>query len=789
MREKISNETKIYTIVVVNLMLLAVLFLMLGNDLLPREARGFDEAVVPLETQWYVVGINGSKTEITPPTNVDIPKGEWMTVECVLPEIANDRQILMFRSSQQDLKVFIDGTLRDVYTTADVRPFGSSSKSTNVIVDIDTKDSGKVLTVALMSPNDYSGTFNQVYVGTFTGALRLLVIQHGFQLFLAWNLLTIGLVTSAIGVFLQYRYKFVFPMKYAAWAAIASSIQAIAESKLRQFYTPNMSVDAAVSYFIVGVVPTSLVLYVDAIQKGRHKKIHRPMVILCILNMIMNLVLQLTDVQDLMDSLTRTYALCAVTMVTVVCSAVLDFKQGHFAETRVPLIGVTIMYITGIAEIFSQLAHSLRFTTFFLNIGAVVLIIGAVMDSVGQIAKLSKEKHQAVLANSAKSDFLANMSHEIRTPINSIMGMNEMILRESGEDEIKVYASDIKRASENLLDIVNDILDFSKVESGKMDIVADEYELANLVKDTDNVMRVRAESKNLDFKIKADPSCPARLYGDESRVRQAIFNIVGNAIKYTEEGRVTLSISYEPIRNIDNPDSILMRFAVADTGIGIKEEDQGKLFNNFERFELKRNRNIEGSGLGLAITDRIVKLMKGWIKVDSVYGKGSTFTIYIPQGIVGSALIGDVQEKLKENGKNIQSYHESFKAPGRKILVVDDVAMNANVVKGLLKKTEVSVYTALSGLDCIEMCKKEKFDIILMDHFMPNMDGIETLMELRKRKLIDCPVVALTANAISGMKEMFLEKGFSDYLSKPVKPAELEAVVKKYLNAEKDAEN
>ncbi len=781
MKQKISTETKVYTILTVILMLLAIGFLLIGSALLPREARGLDGGCEVLRTDWYMLEKDGTRTQIEPPTSVKYPRGEWMTVECVLPKIKDSRQMLFFRSSQQDMYIYVDGMLRESYTTKNTRLFGRSSMSTNVVVEINKEDSGKTLSIMLMSPNEYSGTFNQVFIGTYTGFIRSLLIQYGLPLFTAGVILIIGIVTVILGVALQARYRFVFSLKYAAWTAIISSVQAIVESKLRQFYTTNMSVDGAVSYFLIGLLPIPVLLYVDAVQKERHRAHHRVMIIICLANMFLNIVLQLTGVQDLFDGMTRSYVLTGVSLITITASAIMDMRQGHFKETALPLFGVWFMFITGIVEVVAQLLHNLILTGFYQNVGALVLIIAAIMDSIGQIAKINREREQAILANSAKSDFLANMSHEIRTPINSIMGMNEMIIRESSEKEIKSYASDIKRASENLLDIVNDILDFSKVESGKMEIINEEYNLSNLIKDTDNAFRMRAESKNLEFTINVNPGCPSKLNGDESRIRQVIFNLLNNSVKYTDEGSIVFDVSYENPDDFSHGD-VMMRFSVQDTGIGIKKEDQDKLFNNFERFDLKRNRNIEGSGLGLAITDRIVKIMHGRIEVNSVYGKGSTFTLLIPQNTVGMESVGDIGEQIKKVSSNIPEYKESFKAPDAKILVVDDVAMNANVIKGLLKKTEIKVFTALSGKDCLEMCKKDKFDLILMDHFMPNMDGIETLENIRKQKLADCPVIALTANAISGMKEMYLEKGFVDYLSKPVKPAELEAVIKKHLD-------
>ncbi|MCR4616722.1 MAG: response regulator [Lachnospiraceae bacterium] len=779
-----ENKLTLEKIILTNIMMLCffalMAFLIVGSIVLPREARGFDEKCTPLETDWYLLKEDGSTEPIYPPTRIDYPKGEIMTVTAVLPEIKDTNLMLMFRSSQQDMAVYIDGVLREEYTTKYTRPFGKASLSTNVFVELDESDSGKIIQVDLESPNEYSGTFNAVHIGTFMGIYAYLWGKYGVPFVTAFLLMTFGIIAVILSFILQFRYKFAFSLKYAAWVAIFTSVQAIVESKLRQFYFPNMSVAGAVSYLVVGFAPTALLLYAEAVQKFRYKKLYRVAIIITLAAVIINAALQVFDIQDLFDSLPITYGLTAMTVLITIGTFVADVKSGHVKEILIPFVGMFLTYICGVFEIVSQLFYILDVTDFYLNLGAGVLLTFAIVDSIGQVAGIYQEKQKAELANKAKSEFLANMSHEIRTPINAIMGMDEMILRESSEDNVKGYATDIKRAGENLLDIIGDILDFSKVEAGKLDLEYEEYSLPELLCDINNIIKGRAESKNLDFKIVAQESCPKKLYGDESRIRQILLNLLNNAVKYTEEGSVLLDVSYVRYNDSDN-NNILMRFSVKDTGIGIKDEDRTRLFNNFERFDISRNRNIEGSGLGLAITDRLLKLMGGRIQVVSEYGKGSVFTAVIPQKCVGKEILGNIKECLEKDEHDLAQYHESFKAPDAKVLVVDDVAMNVNVIKGLLKKTEVKVYTALSGLDCIEMCKKDKFDLILMDHFMPKMDGIETFEELKKRNLVDCPVVALTANAIAGMKEMYLEKGFDAYIAKPIKPDELENVVKMYV--------
>ena len=397
---------------------------------------------------------------------------------------------------------------------------------------------------------------------------------------------------------------------------------------------------------------------------------------------------------------------------------------------------------------------------------------------------LEEQKMLADSANQAKSAFLANMSHDIRTPINAVLGMNEMILRECDDSDILGYSEKIRSAGNTLLGLINDILDFSKIEAGKLDIIPVDYDLTSVLNDLVNMIQPRAEAKGLAFETRLDGNIPKMLHGDEIRIKQIITNILTNAVKYTEKGTVTFAVTYE--NNSEN--SILLKVSVADTGIGIKSEDIPKLFSAFDRIEEERNRSIEGTGLGMSITKRLLAMMNSKLEVTSEYGKGSTFSFAIEQQVISPEPVGDFEEALRRSLANRKKYREKFTAPDAHILVVDDTPMNLEVFVSLLKKTLVRIDTAASGAECLALAAKEKYDVIFLDHMMPDKNGIETLNEMKALPgcpNIDTPTVCLTANAVSGARETYLNAGFDDYLTKPVEPEKLEDMLIKYLPEEK----
>lgn len=402
------------------------------------------------------------------------------------------------------------------------------------------------------------------------------------------------------------------------------------------------------------------------------------------------------------------------------------------------------------------------------------------LDDLLQLVEMKCE--DATAAAAAKSSFLANMSHEIRTPINAILGMNEMILREEQDEEIRGYAQNIQSAGTTLLSLVNDILDISKIESGKMEVVPEKYELNSMLYDILLVVQPRIEKKNLQLILDIDEMIPNVLYGDEVRIRQIITNILTNAVKYTEKGSVTLRV------RMKKKDSrhIILAVAVKDTGIGIRESRE-VLFASFQRGGDLKAHHIEGTGLGLAITQQLLEMMDSTLDMESIYGKGSLFSFELEQKIVSEEPMGNLNDLYQKRIAQEQKYKESFTAPEAQILVVDDNPMNRTVVKSLLKQTQVQIDMAEDGVDCLQKCASRRYDLIFMDHLMPNKDGIETFRELRADERgcnYHTPVIILTANAVAGMRQQYMDEGFDGFLSKPVQAQLLEETLRQFLPAE-----
>ncbi|WP_022763215.1 ATP-binding protein [Butyrivibrio sp. AD3002] len=450
-------------------------------------------------------------------------------------------------------------------------------------------------------------------------------------------------------------------------------------------------------------------------------------------------------------------------------NGVMKYEDAVGYAAKVPLV-VLAVYVT--------LVLMTTILSFFLIITSV---------KAGESVELKKAKQEAEDASKAKGQFLANMSHEIRTPINAIMGMGELITRETNDAKLQQYAFSIKNSATQLLTLVNDVLDFSKMEAGKLTLRNDPYYLSSVLTDVNVMIKSRAEGKGLVYQAKVDKTIPDELIGDETRLKQVIVNLLTNGVKYTMAGFVHLTIDTVE----KGEDYVDLRISIKDTGMGMKPEDVAKLFNAFERLDEDRNKTIEGTGLGMAIVKQIMDAMETTLEVKSVYGAGSEFSFVIHQKVENWQPIGDYEAAAERVVSKQESYKPSFIAPDARILAVDDTEINLKVLSGLLGPTRIKIDTAISGRQALDLMSANRYDLALIDHRMPEMDGMELLKHIRYDEgngNHDMPCIALTANVVAGVREMYLRAGFDDYLEKPVSGMRLEEALQKYLPKEKQLE-
>lgn len=746
---------------------------------LPSERNPLDYFVTTFNEGWHWVH-DGEYTAMEVPGSCDVKDGESARFEKLLPTDIPAHMWLCLRTARQDMNVYIGDEFRMSYSTKDTRPFGVSNPSVDLFVPLDPADSGKTLALEVSSSSSiYAGVMRTVLYGDKMGIAFQIFEDNLLSFSLALFMLILGAASIIMGSILQHKMKSRIHLIYLGWCIFTAACWFLTQSELRQVFFYNFSAVSAASQFVLFLIPIPFVSYLDSVQRKRYRPFYLAFTVICLAVCAVSTTLIVRSAADLADLNVVLYILVALLVILVTGTLIRDVLKKHIREYKYVFYGIIGVVLASVVQAIMSTNRTDILLGRILSAGLFFLLIMAGVQTMADVLDSQRDKQHAELATEARTKFLASMSHEIRTPINAVLGLDEIILRETTQPRIREYAEDIQTAGRNLLSIVNDILDFSRIESGKMSIRPLEYDLSSVVNDSCSLVRFSAEKKGLLFHTVCDPALPSRFYGDEVRIRQILNNLLSNAVKYTSKGSITLEISGTPGEDGD----FTLILSVKDTGIGIDKEYLPYIFDSFTRTGSSIVHKIEGAGLGLNIAQNLANMMGGSITVTSESGKGSVFTASIPQKVVSRAPIGNLSHSHSHHS-SLQA-QSAFIAPNAHILVIDDVPMNLKVFCGMLKDTLAHIDTAVSGFEGLQKLRENTYDIIFLDHMMPELNGLETLAQINAMDLPNRPpVIMLTANAILGAKEGYLQKGFHDYLSKPIQKDKLLDMLQRHLPKE-----
>lgn len=734
---------------------------------------------INFSSNWQRVYSEEKKVPIEIPCKVtDVKKGEKVVLETRIPSFVIDSTYIYIRSSQQEVFFYVDGKLRKKYDLSDESLFGNATASAFVLCPMERGDRGKTLRVELSSPTSFYGTINPIYYGDEFNIWYQITHKNMFEAFVGVFMMLIGIVVVLVGVFLYNRYKANHALEFMGWILFEIGILVISESQIRQLFAKNISALGVNSYFTLPLIMTAIIFFSDEITGKRYHKAYKVMSIWSLLLLFFIPAVVFTGIMEMLNTLWLVLITAVAYLIITGINMYKDAKAGLLTNYYMVILGIVIfLLIGGLGHLLVNVIDILDSTGPFVCVGVIFLLIATLIYTINNIENVNAQKNKAEYERLAKDKLFAQLSHEIRTPLNAVLGMNELIKRESKEANITQYSQAIEYSGSMLLNLINDILDFSKAEAGDLALNPVEFNTADMILDTINIVDKRVKDKKLEFIKHIDPKLPKMIFADDVRIKQIIINILTNAIKYTETGSVTYTVNKVYNDDLD----LCMRISVQDTGQGIKKENLDSIFSSFTRVNEKKNRNIEGTGLGLSITKYLVELMNGSINVESEFMKGSTFTIVLPIKPVGHDDMGPLDNTSLNEEERVAD--EVFMAPDAKILIVDDSKVNLSVIKGLLKNSRMNIETASSGMECLEKCKHFKYDLILMDHLMPEMDGMETFKNLRASDYAskDVKVAIVTANAYGDIKDEFMETGFDAYLSKPIQVKQLNEMLLELL--------
>lgn len=721
--------------------------------------------------------------------NYDVLNGSWEKEErmvrytATLPQYITEGMQICIQNSD-NMIIMVDGDVRKEFSVGEYNLPGDMIKDVYMFCKLSMEDGGKQLVIEKTGDVINETMEHKVYYGDSFGIVAGFLREDAIVYLLVIVLLVISLVIGIGCAILYFVFKRKIALIYLSTGMIFGSLWLIFRAGIFQFVFDDYFLDGPLSFMMLYLIPCPLLEYLNVIQQRRYKNYLIPAEIAILACFAILTGLHFSSGINFKMTQMIFYVVVAGVTVLGFITGCMDQRRGYMKSYRCLASGLLIYFVFTCLEIIDTAILGGRFKGLFFIIGMYVLLVTSVSQQIYDSITIRREKDKAIEANAAKSNFLANMSHEIRTPLNSIIGMNEMILRENDNEQINEYSKHIEKSGKLLLGLISDVLDFSKIEAGKIEINKADFDFKELLEDIISILRERAAQKNLAVFVNIDSKIPLNIHGDDLHIKQVLINILSNAVKYTERGSITFEANLHqlPENGICN-----VEFVFSDTGIGIKKDAIPHLFDAFKRLDEQKNKMTEGTGLGLSIVYNLVKELGGTINVDSRYGMGSKFSVTLPLEYKGAETIGKVSE-IKQTFAERREYKESFHAPDAQILVVDDNKVNLLIVKKLLKLTKVQITTVDNGGDAVKLARNYKFDVIFMDHMMPYPNGIETLHMIKEDMTglnNETPIIVLTANAISGMRDMYRKEGFEDYLTKPIEPMRLESCLKRYIPEEK----
>lgn len=750
---------------------------------------------IPFEQKWQYDFLEGTTGQCELPCDLPKTKSNTLVLTNTLPALQADTSFF-FRIRHTAVRIYIGDKL--VIDT--ISGHEDDLDWSNLLgiyyqeIPVTVADSGKEVRIESMcSTAHYLSSPGSVYLGD-RGSLFLHIIKNKFRSVLCALLLFL-LGVCLLVLWLIARHVFATSMQemlYLALFTLSVSLWLFTETECLQFVMKDTGAVGLFAYEILMLFPLPLALFISCCSEREwSRRASNIAAIVPLVVFVINNTLHFFRIMHLADTLIVTQLVLAVETIFIAYVQITEIHykrkmKNKYGDTmwKVPLIGIAILAPSSLVEILKYAFAATKYPNdgVMISCGVIFYILALAIDSMMRVA-YSSQRFKKETEN--KSQFLADMSHEIRTPLNAILGFDEAILRISKEEKVRKYAMNIQEAGDSLKGIINSILDITKIESGKLEIYEVEYSMLQLLDHLTSMFESLTKKKGLTLYTDIDERLPEVLIGDENHILQVLTNIMNNAVKYTPSGSITFTVKV--VEMPENLPLCKIYFSVKDTGIGIKEEDRKRLFEKFERLDREKNYSTEGTGLGMSIVVQLLQAMNSEIHLDSVYGEGSNFYFELTQSVVNRSEIGSFIERRKQIALE-NSHGVDFIAPDAKILIVDDVKMNLDAACALLEDTKMQIDTAQSGMEAIEKIKKEDYDLVLMDHMMPGMDGIVATEKIRDiasetgdPKYAELPILALTANAMVGMKETFLQAGMQGFISKPIDINALNAEVKRWL--------